>query len=161
MTIVCRAASAEDIAGVVRSTAELNAETAGRLDATVSVDWPDADSTEGHRAQLDDPRWLILVAEDRGTVVGHLAAVIGQPAWRTVPVATIFSMHVSAGHRGAGVGSALLGAFKDWALDRSVHALEVSTYTANSGALRFYRRHGFTPYTSTLQQLVTAERRGG
>jgi GNAT superfamily N-acetyltransferase len=156
MTIVCRPATPADLAMVARSTAELNAQTAGRLDATVSLSWPEEDSPQGHRAHLDDPRWLILVAEDGGRVIGHLAGVIDQPAGRTVPVATIFSVHVSADHRGAGAGSALVGVFRAWALERSVRVLEVSTYTANSAALRFYQRLGFSPYTSTLQQLMTA-----
>jgi GNAT superfamily N-acetyltransferase len=154
MTIVCRRATPEDLALVERSTAELNSQTAGRLDPTVSLSWPEPDSPLGYRALLADPRWLILVAEDRGAVIGHLAGVIDQPEGRTARVATIFSVHVSADHRGQGAGSALVGAFRAWALERSARVLEVSTYTANSAALRFYQRHGFSPYTSTLQQLL-------
>lgn len=157
MTIICRRASLADLAAVARSTAELNSDIAGRLDSTVSLTWPEEHSAEGHRAHLEDPRWLVLVADDGGAVVGHLAGVIDQPPWRIVPVATIFSLQVSADYRGRGVGSALVDAFKTWALERSAHALEVSTYTANSAALRFYERHGFGPYTTTLQQLRDSE----
>jgi GNAT superfamily N-acetyltransferase len=144
-----------DLPALARSEAGLNAETAGRLDQTVSPDWPDIESPEGHRAHLADPRWLVLVADDAETIVGHLAGSVGRPPWRTVLVATIFSMHVVPGHRGAGIGSALLSVFRDWALDHQARALEVSTYTANQAALRFYQRHGFAPYTSTLQQVLT------
>jgi len=158
MTIICRRASLADLAAVSRSTAELNSEVAGQLDPTVSLTWPEENSPEGYRAHLGDPRWLILVADAGGTVVGCLVGVIDQPAWRTVPVATIFSLQVSADRRGQGVGSALVDAFTAWAVERSVHVLEVSTYTANSAALRFYQRHGFSPYTSTLQRVQSAER---
>src|SRR5262249_23321965 len=129
----------------------------GRLDPTVKLDWPDIDSEYGHSAHLKDPSWLVLVADDGGTAVGHLAGFVAQPPWRTVSVATIFSLHVADAHRGAGVGSALIAAFRAWASERAAEVLEVSTYTENKAALQFYRRHGFQPYTSTLQQLLTSD----
>jgi GNAT superfamily N-acetyltransferase len=141
---------------LLASEAALNAETAGQLDPTVSLHWPDVNSPDGHRAHLANPRWLILVADDAGTIVGHLAGSIEQPDWRTVPVATIFSMHVAAVHRGTGIGSALVSAFRHWAVEQSAGVLEVTTYSANEAAKRFYRRCGFQPYTSTLQQVLNS-----
>jgi GNAT superfamily N-acetyltransferase len=157
VTIRCRPAALADLRALAESEASLNAETAGRLDPTVNLDWPDIDSQDGHAAHLEDPAWLVLVADEGGTVVGHLAGFVAQPPWRTVSVATIFSMHVAEGHRGAGVGSALVAAFRAWACDRAADVFEVSTYTENKAALQFYRRHGFQPYTSTLQQSLTSE----
>jgi GNAT superfamily N-acetyltransferase len=47
--------------------------------------------------------------------------------------------------RGHGVGAALLAAARELASDHGVQYLSAGIHHANEGAVRFYRRHGFTP----------------
>jgi GNAT superfamily N-acetyltransferase len=100
---------------------------------------------------LANPDMLVLVAEHDGTIIGHLigAYLPATPMW-TAPRAELFSMHTSAHWRDQGIGSQLVAHFKTWAQTRGAVQLRVSAYTANESALRFYRRHGFTPLDTTL-----------
>lgn len=46
--------------------------------------------------------------------------------------------------RGRGAGSALLEAAQRWAMDQGISYLSAGIYHGNSGAVRFYSRHGYT-----------------
>jgi len=51
---------------------------------------------------------------------------------------------VAAPDRGRGVGSALLRAALRWARSQGLSAITLTTHPDNEGAIRFFRRHGFT-----------------
>jgi hypothetical protein len=52
--------------------------------------------------------------------------------------------------RGRGVGARLVEGFADWGRARGAARLQVGAYVANTGALRFYQRHGFAPLSTEL-----------
>jgi len=52
---------------------------------------------------------LELVADENGTIVGHLQAAPGALAGDSTPVAGVAPVCVGAAHQGRGVGSALMG----------------------------------------------------
>lgn len=79
-------------------------------------------------------RGWVSVAEEAGTVVGF-AACDG---------ADLNALYVAQGARGRSVGSALLEALK---VEREM--LELWTFQANTGAQRFYQRHGFVEVART------------
>lgn len=149
--VLIREGTTADIAGLVASNAALFAVDAAARDPLRNPDWPPLHAAEHVASTLADPAMLVLAAEAGGAVVGHLtgALLAVSPMW-TAPRAELFSMHVMAPWRGQGIGSRLVGRFRDWAQDRGVVQLRVSAYTANEGALRFYQRHGFTPLDTTL-----------
>lgn len=149
-----RLAGSADLEGLVASSAALFAEDAGSHDTTMNLAWPGQGGRDVLAAGIDDPTRLTLVAVCDGAVVGHLLGRVEQPGWRSVRVATILSLFVSADHRNAGLGSGLLTRFRSWAAEVNAVALEVTAYTANEAAIRFYARHGFCRHTSTLQQPV-------
>lgn len=47
-------------------------------------------------------------------------------------------------------GARLVEYFRSWAREKGAVQLRVTAYTANTGAIRFYRRHGFVPLETTL-----------
>jgi hypothetical protein len=57
---------------------------------------------------------------------------------------------VAAGHRGRGLGRALLAAGETAARDRGAHALELNVFGANPAAVDLYRTSG---YHVTIQQM--------
>lgn len=79
-------------------------------------------------------RGWVSVAEEAGAVVGF-AACDG---------ADLNALYVAQGVRGRSVGSALLEALK---VEREM--LELWTFQANTGAQRFYLRHGFEEVART------------
>lgn len=81
-----------------------------------------------------------LVAEDGGRLVGFVYLIRdGDPARGTL----VDNLHVAPGSRGQGVGTVLLGAAARLAADRGwPEGLHLWVYAANTGARRFYERHG-------------------
>jgi GNAT superfamily N-acetyltransferase len=151
MTAVIRAAAPADLDGLVASNSALFAADAAARDPLRNPGWPQAHAAEHVAQTLANPDMLVLVAEHDATVIGHLTGVfLPTSAMWTAARAELFSMHVMAPWRDQGIGSKLVAHFKTWAKARGVSQLRVSAYTANESALRFYRRHGFTPLDTTL-----------
>jgi GNAT superfamily N-acetyltransferase len=80
----------------------------------------------------------VLVAEDGDEIVGHLQLVGGEGG-----DVELKSMAVVVGHRGRGVGRALVEAALRRCRDRGVRRITVATAAADTGNLRFYQRQGF------------------
>ncbi len=148
-----RWARTEDIPGLVASSAGLFAEDGGTRDPGINVHWPREHGAESFAAALEDPERLVLVADFEGRVVGHLmGSVTEASARRPVRSATLISLYVRPEHRRAGTGARLVGEFLAWATGRGAEEVEVTAYTANTDAVRFYERHGFAASTLTLRR---------
>lgn len=80
-----------------------------------------------------------LVADDGGTVVGHLQAAPGFLDGAPTPVAGVAPVCVGTAHQGRGVGSALMLALARTAEERHWPLLVLL------GDPAFYRRFGFEP----------------
>lgn len=151
--VIVRRARAEDIPGLVASSGGLFAEDGGTRDSSVNVDWPREYGAQSFAAALDDPARLVLVVEHDGQVVGHLTgSVTGPTEKRTVTSATLVSIYVRPEHRRARAGDRLVEEFLDWARRQGAAHAEVTAYAANTDAIRFYERGGFTAMTVTLRQ---------
>ncbi|WP_338750072.1 GNAT family N-acetyltransferase [Janibacter alittae] len=103
-----------------------------------------------HRAQL--PTWF---AERDGAHAGLLQASSPPPTtWPGVPDAArselwIRSVFVSPGHRGAGVGAALLSACEVWAQGAGIGVIRLRS---EAGAEQFYDRAGYAPAREVLEK---------
>lgn len=148
-----RVARAEDIPGLVASSVGLFAEDAGTRDRAVNADWPREHAAGSFATALEDPSRLVLVVEHEGQVVGHLMGSLTEPsALRPVKSATLMSLYVRPAHRRGGAGGRLVEAFLAWAAEQGAGQTEVTAYTDNTDALRFYARHGFAPRLVTLRR---------
>src|SRR5215207_3459103 len=140
-----RAATAEDLEGVVASGAALFAEDSGTRDPLRNADWPATHGAKWAADLLEDPDALLLVAADSG-VVGHLVGTFSPPSemW-TVSRAELVSMYVRESHRTQGIGTRLVDAFTEWARSRGATRLHVTAYATNNSALRLYHSCRFSP----------------
>ncbi|WP_405741091.1 GNAT family N-acetyltransferase [Streptomyces sp. NBC_00028] len=153
--VIVRRARAEDIPGLVASSAGLFAEDGGTRDATINVDWPREHGAESFAAALADPARLVLVVDRAGQVVGHLTgSVTGPTDKRLVTSATLISMYVRPAHRRSRAGTRLMEKFLAWAEDSGAEQAEVTAYSANADAIRFYERSGFGPQLLTLRRAL-------
>jgi ribosomal-protein-alanine N-acetyltransferase len=59
--------------------------------------------------------------------------------------AQVENLVVDQGFRRKGIGSALIGAAKDWAANAGASAMRLEVRAANAAALTLYRRLGFCP----------------
>jgi GNAT superfamily N-acetyltransferase len=100
----------------------------------------------------------MAVALDGDRIVGHAVGKLRGPSpTRLVRIAELEDLYVDEDMRGSGHGARMLAYFVDWARASSAVAVQVSSYAANEGALRFYQRHGFAPTSVTLgRSLVPA-----
>jgi GNAT superfamily N-acetyltransferase len=148
--ITVRRATVGDIDGLVASITGLFAEDSGR-DRLRNPGWPQAHAADDETKNVANPDMLVLLAERDGSVIGHLTGgLYAASAMWTAPRAYLISLHVMAAWRGQHVGAQLVKHFRSWAKEKGAVQLRVTAYTANSGAIRFYQRHGFVPLETTL-----------
>ncbi len=153
--IEIRRGTADDIPGLVASSAGLFAEDAGTRDATLNIQWPAQHGAASYETVLADPDRAVFVADLDGRVVGHVSAFVDGPIdIRPVRSAKLLSLYVFPEHRSSGVGGRLVDAFKEWALTMGAQRFTVTAYATNTDAIRFYQRNGFAPKSLELELLV-------
>jgi RimJ/RimL family protein N-acetyltransferase len=79
---------------------------------------------------------VLFLAEADGAVVGSIYAGLSGGV-------VDLGMFVAAGHRGAGIGSALLEAVIDWARVQDAHKVSLAVWPTNYPAIGLYARYGF------------------
>jgi RimJ/RimL family protein N-acetyltransferase len=77
-----------------------------------------------------------FLAEIDGRLIGELGVFVH------AGIADI-GMMVRDGHRGTGVGSALMAACLDWCREGPVHKVTLAVFPHNTAALSLYRKFGF------------------
>ena len=78
--------------------------------------------------------------------VGLVNCIEGYSTFKAQPLMNIHDIAVLPGHRGAGVGQALLAAAEQHAKDRGCCKLTLEVLTGNGRALKSYLGFGFEPY---------------
>jgi len=136
MTI--RSATADDAAAVVSLV-----NRAAREDATLGIDaFPLSAAQEAVFVTTADPSvHLFLVAEDQGSLAGHLYASRGvsDKSRHTGSLAIV----VAPSHRRRGIGEALMMGCLRWARAAGVRKMTLSVLATNRGARRLFAKMGF------------------
>jgi GNAT superfamily N-acetyltransferase len=105
-------------------------------------------SAERYRADLADPAKRVCIAEADGTPAGYCLIVFGQqfaerPDPKPLKPVFLSQLYCLSDMTGRGFGSALM----DWAVAEArawgADALQLSVFSENYGAQRFYQRRGF------------------
>lgn len=105
-------------------------------------------SAERYRAHLADPATRIQLAEEDGALAAYSLIVLGQgfderPEPRPARSVYLSQLYCARGATGRGLGAALLewtiAEARDWGAD----AVQLSVFSENRGAQRFYQRYGF------------------
>lgn len=110
-------------------------------------------SREQFRAVLDRDPAYFLVADSGGQVVGYIHAAMQHAAPVEVilahePYVEIENIYVQPDFRSQNVGGALLEQLVEIARQQGIQRLVVGTRSTQTDAiLRFYRSHGFTPWS--------------
>lgn len=109
-------------------------------------------SPAAYAATLADPAWLTEVAERDGALLGYctIGSNCGWPEHaRGTTVFELKQLYLAPQATGGGIGAALM----DWALAearaRGADELQLSVFSGNDGAQRFYVRHGFEKVADT------------
>lgn len=104
-------------------------------------------------ALLADPaQGVVYVAEDAGALVAYGALTYGFSIEHGGRDAFIDEFFVAAGHRGRGIGGALLAHIEAEARRMGLHALHLVVAAGNDRAARLYAKAGFR---GNDRQLIT------
>lgn len=149
MSILVRSAERRDVPALVRLRVA-NAERHIQLAPDI-YRVPDAEAVRRHFEEVlaDGSRVLISVAEVGGEVVGMSEVVLlAEPPDHQILIlrrgAEIHTV-VMDGHRGCGVGAALVAAAERAAADRGVSIIYAGIFAPNKDAVGFYSASGFGP----------------
>ncbi|OLS36889.1 GNAT family N-acetyltransferase [Bacillus sp. MRMR6] len=92
-------------------------------------------------AMVKDENSTMLVAEDKGKLVGYLLAR-GSLANRTKH-SIYLVIGIRKEYRGQGIGMILFTEIKKWSLERKVHRLELTVAVENLAGIRLYQKMGY------------------
>jgi ribosomal protein S18 acetylase RimI-like enzyme len=96
-------------------------------------------------AQLTDPDAIVLVAHDRGDVIGYAYAAVEGYDYMALrgPAGVLHDLIVDPEYRGRGVGRLLLESMLEALEARGAPRAVLSTAARNEGAQRLFARAGF------------------
>jgi GNAT superfamily N-acetyltransferase len=107
---------------------------------TVPPGWDPNRAREALGEAIEADRSTVLVAENRGELLGFATAYMELNSVRFGHRCWVEDLAVSPEHRSQGVGKALLDAAKDWGRERGATHLELDSGEARTDAHRFYER---------------------
>ena len=147
MTTAIRRATSADAERVVDITRRNFTETFGHLyppeDLAYFLD--NSYSLDVHRALFADDQYAIWLLERDGTAIGH--AVAGPCGLPHADVkegdGELKRLYILEEAHNGGWGGQLFQAVLDWLLRDGPRTLWIGVWSENSGAQRFYARHGF------------------
>lgn len=106
-------------------------------------------------ALLSSPNCIVLVAESDGRPIGYITARTEVEPQRVLTRrANLEDWYVEAGHRGRGVGAALLAALEARLVALGCEVLESGTWAANEGARRSHDALGFAETRVTYRKRI-------
>lgn len=150
-------AQPEDVTSIVQLSDALFREDAGSRDPTMNLEWAVQEGQNYFTDLLADENAACWVAEytTDNDLIGYLASrLVEGSSLRPVRVATLESMYVRREFRARGLGTRLVEEFFLWAKGRGAQRASVTAYAANEGAVRFYKREGFSPKSLSLERDV-------
>ncbi|MCO7238537.1 GNAT family N-acetyltransferase [Aeromicrobium sp. CnD17-E] len=103
------------------------------------------------RPSTDDAAW-VAVTRPGGEVIGFAAAHTFWPYELDHPVAELTALVVSAQHRRAGAGGALVDVVEQWADARGCVRLTVASALDRHGAHAFYAGRGYAQLAKKLEK---------
>lgn len=99
---------------------------------------------------------LVLVALDKGQVVGYSLSEIQEPpkGIKREKYGYISHMAVTASYRRRGTGEKILDKIMKWFYSKNVDRVELDITTKNQVASSFWKKHGFTDYMRKLYKQI-------
>lgn len=145
MTATLRTPTLADAEAIAALMADCFTATFGHLyDPADLASFLDGLTLERWRAEIADPAFAFLLAEEDGAAVGF--AKLGPhslPVTPTGPMIELRQLYLTAGQQGSGLAARMM----DWVIAtaraRGAGELFLSVYVDNARARRFYERYGF------------------
>ena len=116
-----------------------------RLLFTIEADFSfdAAKQRQGLALMLDNDRGCILVAEEAGRIIGMCTGQVVISTAEGGPAVLVEDVVVEPGHRGRGIGRALMATMAGWALEQGATRVQLLADKNNFPALSFYENLGW------------------
>lgn len=125
-------------------------------DSTLDPNWPfSKDGEQKYRTAITD-KYTIIAKKD-GEPVGYLIAKIidiSPDSARPIKQAYLENIYATNSARKSSVGTMLISNFKTYCKKEGVNRINVSVLAANTTAINFYQKVGFSPRSLNLSQEI-------
>lgn len=146
--MILRPASLEDVPALAALGRESFAAAFGHLydPADLRTFFEEVYAEDVVRAEVEGSTCIIRLVEDDGGLAGYckmrVPSKLAEHSTATNPI-ELGQLYTAPGRTGQGIGAALM----EWALELADHgghdAIQLSVFSENPGAQRFYARYGF------------------
>jgi len=108
------------------------------------------------RGNLANEKWLLVVADDGGKLVGYGMAALSErpPVLKERRIGVISDLAVSAGYRRRGIGRRLVNEMMRWFREQRLRSAEVNVAARNPISTAFWRSAGFGDYLERRRREV-------
>lgn len=123
-------------------------------DTTLDMQWPHDPAGEVYFTEkINGVNCVCFVAENDGKIVGYLAGALTKPqSYRTIgKITEMENTIVNKDYRGQKIGEQLFAAFVTWSKEQGAEKIKVAAAASNEGAIRFYEKVGFSPYSVVME----------
>lgn len=104
-------------------------------------------------AYIQDPNICVMVAEDKGGILGSGYALIRENIPYKTPAQLVYLgfMFVRPSARGKGINGKIMTALMQWGKDQGYTEFQLEVYDQNSSARKAYEKMGFVPDILTMR----------
>jgi len=103
---------------------------------------------------IDNPDYYLLLAEEKGLVVGMVGFTIKYYLHREKPVLYIGSMVVKEIFRSQGIGEKIMNKVEEVALKRGCNSIQLNSNKRRTRAHQFYEKLGFVEISLKFEKLL-------
>lgn len=126
-----------------------------KYDPDLVLDWAQSEKGKAYFTNLlNDSNDVCFVAEDGDKLVGYIAASPKPIAHRKSKYIEIENLGVAQAYQRKGVGSLLMEKCLEWAKERGYEKVYLSSYFANTQAIDFYKKNGFSEIELSLEKSI-------
>ena len=151
-----RRATLEDLKTIQQFGYELLDYERRNWDPTLDINWPfSKEGEQKYRAAITD-KYTIIAEKDKkpiGYLIGKIVDIAPGSA-RPIKQAYLENIFVLDSARKSGVGVKLIAEFKDYCKKEGVSRINVNVLAANTNAVDFYQKVGFSPRSLSLSQEI-------
>ncbi len=107
--------------------------------------------TNMYENYIEDSNKLLIVAEENDNVVGYLYGMIkpNDGTYKYV-IAKLDALYIDINYRNKKIATSLIEYFKNWAIAKKTHKIEVNVWSNNIKAKHLYEKNGFKTVSETL-----------
>jgi len=125
------------------------------FDPDLDPSWAQSDKGKEYFTKaVNSSTSCFLVAEDKGKLIGYIAAAPNNFDYRRSTYVEIENLGIVPEYRSQGVGTQLMNRCLTWTKEKGYKKVFLHSYAKNNNALSFYNKQGFSEIFVTLEKNI-------